>query len=320
MQLQENFDEILSHALKEDLGLRGDITTAACVPSDAQARAIFHIKQKGVIAGLFLLEPLFHMIDPCLKVRLMTKDGSFHIAGDPVAEITGNASGIMTGERCALNLLQHLSGIATTTAEYVKKLAGHSCEVMDTRKTLPGLRSLEKYAVKAGGGINHRFGLDDRFIIKSNHIAFSDHPPGKAIAEAVEKVKRAHPGLPVEVEVGRLDFFTYALSTAADAIIVHNLTPAEVEECVKKGHKANKKIYFESSVNLTPDGVLAYARAGADGIALGALTFSTQALDIGLRLSPIKQSDTVSKAHPSTPIQGKRSLMSKLFTKRSKEN
>ncbi len=310
MQLESDINHILSLAITEDLGEKGDITTNTCVPADLMIQGTFLIKQKGLIAGLALLEPLFQKIDPQITVKLLVKEGSFQLAGASVAEVSGPARGIMTGERCALNLLQHLSGIASTTAEYVKKVAGHPCAILDTRKTLPGLRALEKYAVRMGGGHNHRFTLDDRFIIKGNHLACMGLPISKAIPAAVEMAKKAYPNSVIEIEVSREELFDVALNTAVDAIVLLGMSPDDVTEFAQKGHGAGKKIYVESSVPMTPDTALAYAEAGVDGIAIGAITSSIQALDIGFRLSMQKLDSNEGQ------VKAKKGLLSRFFSKR----
>ncbi len=312
---------LLDLTLSEDLGKGGDVTSNTCIPPEAMATATFHVKQKGVIAGLALLPSLFQKIDPRISVKLLVEEGTFQKAGSSIAELSGPARGIMTGERVALNLLQHLSGIATTTSEYVKKVAGHPCAILDSRKTLPGLRALEKYAVRLGGGHNHRFGLDDRFIIKSNHLALMDMPPQKAIPHAVSLARKAYPQIPAEIEVSRMDLFQIALNTPVDALILHNMTPDEVSECVQLAHRAGKKIYFEASVSLPPDGVLAYARAGVDGVCMGTITSSTPALDIGLRLvhQHKERTEETTSGENQPQTYERKGLMSKFFTKRYKE-
>lgn len=318
MQTDTEIDQLIEKALSEDLGNSGDITTNSCVPPDAWAHGTFHVKQKGVVAGLLLLEPLFRKIDPRVNVKLLVEEGTFQKAGSAIAEISGPARGILTGERPALNILQHLSGIATNTAEYVKKVAGLPCAILDTRRTLPGLRTLEKYAVRMGGGHNHRFGLDDRIIIKSNHLAYTSLPIEKAIPHAVSLARKSFPNAPAEIEITRFDHFYIALETPVDTIILHGMTPDEVSDCVELARSRGKKIYFEASVNLLPDSVLAYARAGADGVCIGSITSSATSLDIGLRLSSRKEEiapELADRAQTAT----RKGLMSKFFTKRHKE-
>lgn len=315
MKSDQYFDQLLSTAISEDLGAGGDITTNTSIPVELTATGTFHIKQKGIIAGLALLAPLFRKIDPRISIKLLVEEGSFQKAGSAVAEISGPARGILTGERSALNLLQHLSGIATTTSEYVKIVAGYPCSILDTRKTLPGLRAVEKYAVRLGGGHNHRFGLDDHFIIKSNHLTFSGLPPELAMSQIIAVAKRSYPHLPLEIEVHRHELFNACLDAPVDAIILFGMTPSETADCVQKAHRKGKKIYFDASVVLTPDAVLAYAKTGVDGICLGAITSSIQALDIGLRLHPIK-SETLPSTNEAAQRPAKKGLMSKLFSKR----
>lgn len=282
MNFDKNIELLIDLAIAEDIG-KGDITSEACIPEDAQITVKVVLKQAGILAGLPYLSILFHKINPQIEVKLHVQEGSLHKAGALVATIKGPARGILSGERVALNLLQHASGVATLTASYVKKVSGYGCAILDTRKTLPGLRSLEKYAVRVGGGNNHRFSLDDRFIIKINHLgvisSFSKNP----IAEAIAKVKQLNPQLSIEIEVDDLDLLDEALKTEARVIILCNLTPDEVETAVKKIRKTEKKIYVQSST-ITLDTIRSYAEKGVDAISIGTLTHSVPALDITMKM------------------------------------
>jgi nicotinate-nucleotide pyrophosphorylase (carboxylating) len=285
MQRSEDIDRLLTLALAEDVG-QGDLTTEACITEEMRATGTFYAKQKGVVAGLPFLAPLFHKLDPRLEIELLVPESSFQSTGAALVLIKGPARALMSGERCALNLLQHVSGVATVTAEYVKKVAGLQCAILDTRKTLPGLRTLEKYAVCIAGGVNHRFGLDDRFIIKANHLAFLGSSNSQAIAEAVAALRTKAPHIPIEIEVNSLKLCEKALFAGADAVMLYGMTPAEVKTCTQKAHASGKKAFFETAVALPMDSILAFARTGIDGIAIGALTTATQPFDISMRLQP----------------------------------
>lgn len=283
MNLDQNIERLIDLAIAEDLG-KGDVTSQACIPEDAKINVKVVLKQAGVLAALPYLSLLFHKIDPSIQVNLNVEEGSFHKAGTLIATIKGPARGILTGERTALNLIQHASGVATLTASYVKKTAGYGCAIMDTRKTLPGLRSLEKYAVRVGGGNNHRFSLDDRFIIKINHLAvIASHSKKNPIEEAVERAKNFNPHYSIEIEVDDLEFLNTALKTEAKVIILCNMTPDEVKDSIKKIRKTEKKIYIQSS-SITLDTIRSYAELGVDAISIGTLTHSVPALDIAMKM------------------------------------
>lgn len=282
MNFDKNIEQLIDQAIAEDIG-KGDITSEACIPEDAQITVKVVLKQAGILAGLPYLSILFHKINPQIEVKLHVQEGSLHKAGTLIATIKGPARGILSGERVALNLLQHASGVATLTASYVKKVSGYGCAILDTRKTLPGLRNLEKYAVRVGGGNNHRFSLDDRFIIKINHLAVISSFSKNPIAEAIAKVKQLNPQLSIEIEVDDLDLLDEALKTEARVIILCNLTPDEVETAVKKIRKTEKKIYVQSST-ITLDTIRSYAEKGVDAISIGTLTHSVPALDITMKM------------------------------------
>lgn len=283
MNLHKEIEHLIERALTEDIR-SGDVTTGTLVPDEARITARLILKQSGVVAGLPFLEVLFQKIDPQIQVELLVQEGSFHKSGTLIAKISGPAKGILTGERVALNLIQHASGIATITAAYVKKLVGLKCAIMDTRKTLPGLRHLEKYAVKTGGGFNHRFGLDDRLVIKSKHFSFLSGNTPYTIQQAVQKLKEKNANLPVEIEIDDEALIEEALKTDVTAIMLSNMTPEEVVKCVKQVRKTDKKVYLESAGAITLDTVRAFAETGVDGISIGDLTHSVKALDIALRL------------------------------------
>lgn len=284
MNAMDYIDHLLDVAIQEDIRT-GDITSKACIPDESMLSVRFILKQAGVLAGLPFLETLFKKIDPRIEVQLFVPEGSFQKAGTLLCKIFGPARGIFSGERVALNLLQHASGIATLTNQYVKKVSGFDCLILDTRKTLPGLRALEKYAVKMGGGVNHRFGLDDRLIIKRNHLAFLATTSKNPIQEAVSRVK-AHGGeLPIEIEVQDMEQLIEALKTEAEAIMLCRLPPHEIKKCIPLIRKSGKKVYVESLGTITLETIQAYAETGVDGISLGSLTLSSNALDISMRLA-----------------------------------
>ncbi|MFQ5729406.1 MAG: carboxylating nicotinate-nucleotide diphosphorylase, partial [Waddliaceae bacterium] len=213
------------------------------------------------------------------------EEGSYQKSGTLIGKVSGSARSILTGERIALNIIQHASGIATVTSAYVRKLKGLLCEVLDTRKTLPGLRVLEKYAVRVGGGTNHRNALDDRFIIKINHLYFSGGGRSSTpIKDAVSRVKKSRSDLIIEVEISHIDQLIETLETEADAIMLSRLSPSEIKKCVHRINPTGKKAYVESLGTITLDTVRAYAETGVDGISIGSVTHSVPALDIVMRL------------------------------------
>jgi nicotinate-nucleotide pyrophosphorylase (carboxylating) len=286
MNLNESVHQLIDLALQEDIR-SGDITSQLCINDGTETRAKFILKQAGNIAGLTFLEYLFKKIDSTIQVELHVSEGSFQKAGAIIATITGPMKAIFAGERVALNLIQHASGVASRTAAYVKKIAGLDCAIMDTRKTLPGLRALEKYAVKAAGGKNHRFGLDDRLIFKLNHLAYLSQHKGSSLNEIVSKAKKEYPSIPLEVELEEIEKLKEALQSDVDAIMLINMAPEEARKCVEKTRKTTKKVYIESGGSITLDTVRAYAETGVDGISIGDLTHSVYALDIRMRLYPI---------------------------------
>jgi nicotinate-nucleotide pyrophosphorylase (carboxylating) len=284
MDLEAELNRIIDVAIDEDLR-NGDITSEVCISEHTTLTGVIALKQAGVIAGLPLLETLYRKIHPDIHISLLVKEGSYHTAGTAVAKISGSAKGILAGERIALNLLQHASGIATVTAQYVKKLKGLHCFILDTRKTLPGLRALEKYAVVIGGGVNHRFGLGDRFIIKQNHMAFSSDPESHTICQAVKKARAFRPDLPIEVEIHSLSQLDDAIKADVSAIMLTRMTPEQIKTCVKKiRESSNKKVYIESLGAITLDTIRSYAETGVDGIAISSVTDSVPMLEIAMRI------------------------------------
>ncbi len=268
-------EPLVERFLDEDIG-RGDKTTEAVIPEDARGRARIEAREPAVIAGLAVAKACFAALGD-VSWHPRVSDGTLVDAGDVVAEIDGPLRVILTGERTALNLLQRLSGIATMTRRYVEAVADRPVQIVDTRKTTPGLRVLEKYAVRVGGGSNHRAGLDDGILIKDNHIAAAG-----GVAEAVARVKDDVPhGLKIEVEVQDLDQLDEALAAGADAVLLDNMSPQMVQDAVTR---AGGKVLLEASGGITLETVADYAATGVDLISVGALTHSVRAIDLSLEV------------------------------------
>lgn len=262
-------------ALEEDLGLAGDITANAVIPAGHRSTVVMAARRPGVIAGLDAAELGFTLVDPSIVMTRHVEDGGRVGAGDIVATVTGPSRALLTGERTALNFLGHLSGIATVTAEVVAAVAGTKAQIVCTRKTTPGLRALEKYAVKAGGGGNHRFSLADAVLIKDNHIAIAG-----GIRPALQAARK-HAGhmVKIEIEVDTLDQLREAMAEGADAVLLDNMSPQTLREAVEI--VAGRAI-TEASGGITPETAGAVASAGVDLISIGWLTHSAPVLDIGL--------------------------------------
>ncbi len=268
--------ELITTALKEDIGT-GDITTLSCVPENAVSKGKFIAKAEGVVCGTGILTRLFQILDSSVRVSVLHKDGTHIKRSGVIAEIEGPARSILTGERTALNFLQHLSGIASKTDEVVRSIGGYHTQIVDTRKTLPGLRVLEKHAVCCGGGKNHRFGLSDGILIKDNHIVAAG-----GIIQAVNAVRRNAPHtLRIEVETENIIQIDEALEAGADIIMLDNMTNPEMAMAVK--HIAGRAL-TEASGNMGDRDLREVAATGVDYISIGALTHSVKALDISLKL------------------------------------
>lgn len=269
----------ISAFLAEDLG-RGDITTQSTVPRNARARGRFLAKETMVIAGLEVVEAVFTTLDSQQQLEAFVSDGEEVEAGKVVARTNGFADVLLAGERVALNLLQRLSGIATQTRRFVLAIEGTGAQIVDTRKTTPGLRMLEKYAVAAGGGRNHRFGLDDGVLIKDNHIALAG-----GVAAAVERSRSTVGHLhKIEVEVSSERDLREAIASGADIILLDNQTPEATAQLVRAARELKPEVTLESSGGITLDNVRAYAEAGVDLISVGALTHSARAMDISFKI------------------------------------
>jgi nicotinate-nucleotide pyrophosphorylase (carboxylating) len=269
--------EEVQRALDEDLQSSGDITSRALIPPDSRGRARIVLREDGVVAGLPLASMVFRLLDNKVNFQLLVGDGDLLPAGSEIAVVEGPVLAILEGERTALNFLQRLSGIATLTNEYVSRAAPHEVEILDTRKTTPGLRPLEKYAVRAGGGKNHRLGLYDAVLIKDNHIA-AVGGVGKAVERAREVVGDEQQ---VEVEVESLGGLEEAISAGADIVMLDNMSVEETRQAVEI---AGGRVKLETSGGITLENLEAYAATGVDYISVGALTHSAPALDIALEL------------------------------------
>jgi len=270
--------EAAARALGEDRG-PADITTMACVRPEAQASARIFAKEACVLAGLPVAEQVFREQDISLILTPRAQDGDILKPGDTVLEISGPAGSILTGERCALNFIQQLSGVATETRRYVDAVAGTKVKILDTRKTAPGLRALQKYAVLCGGGTNHRIGLYDQFLIKDNHLALMG--PGKNLADAVKAARSLEPKLILEVEADRIDQVREIVTLGVDIILLDNMSLDEMRECVALVADRAKT---EASGNMSLERVRAVAETGVDFISVGALTHSVRAVDFSLEM------------------------------------
>jgi len=270
----DTLERIVLAALAEDVG-QGDVTTDATVPADAIGTAELLVQEHGVVCGLRAAETTFRALDPDLEFDGLVAEGSSIEGPGAVALLSGSKRAILTGERVALNFLGRLSGIATLTRRYVDAVAGTRAAILDTRKTTPGLRALEKHAVVCGGGRNHRFGLDDGVLVKDNHIRATG-----SIAQAVESLRASTP-LPIEVECDTLDQVAEALASDADAILLDNMSLDDLRSAVVL---AGGRARLEASGGITLDNVRAVAETGVDEISVGALTHSARSLDVSLEL------------------------------------
>lgn len=276
--LNEQIPQLVKLALDEDLNNQsaadGDIT-AALIPASQQANAYVITREACVFCGKDLILEVFKQVDPTVEVNVLVNDGETLQPNQRIFEATGSARAILTAERTALNFVQTLSGTATATAHSVAALADTNTQLLDTRKTIPGLRALQKYAVTCGGGKNHRIGLFDAFLIKENHIAACG-----GIAKAVAQARQNHPDKPVEVEVESLDELQQALDAGADIIMLDNFTVEDIQIAVKQTAGRAK---LEVSGNMTLDKLATYAQAGVDYISSGALTKHLQSIDLSMR-------------------------------------
>lgn len=271
----------VTKALEEDLGL-GDVTTEALIPPTLEGKASFLIKSRGVLAGIYVAQIVFEQVDPTIRFEVLIPDGMKVEPGDIAAIVRGKVASILKAERVALNFLQRLSGIATETAKYVEAVAGTKARILDTRKTTPGLRMFEKYAVKMGGGVNHRQNLAEQVLIKDNHLAAlraSGVSLGEAVRLAWAKIPR---NMKIEVEVTNLDQLREALEAGADIIMLDNMGIEDMRQAIEI---TEGRAQIEASGGIGLDNVRAVAETGVDFISVGAITHSPKALDISLELT-----------------------------------
>jgi len=276
MVLADDIKNIVRNALAEDIG-SGDVTSVPIIPSSTRLTGQFLVKAPGVVAGLAVVGEVFAQVDKAIVYTPLVAEGSAVSPGDVVARVEGDGPGILVGERVALNFLQRMSGIATMTHAYVQTVAGTRAKILDTRKTVPGLRVLDKLAVKLGGGENHRFGLFDMVLIKDNHIQAAG-----GITPAVQRVREHAAGLPIEVEVETLEQLEEALALRVDRIMLDNMSIEQMREAVRR---AGGAVELEASGGITMQTIADVAATGVDLISVGALTHSVQALDISLDIT-----------------------------------
>ncbi len=273
---------LINLALEEDLGAEGDLTSQAIIPPDLPGRAALVARSAGIVAGLEAALHTFAIIDPQLIFRTQIADGSAVASGAVLAVVSGPMRSILTGERTALNFVQRLSGVATQTSKYVAAVAGLPCQVLDTRKTTPGWRLLEKYAVRRGGGHNHRMGLGDGVLIKDNHLA----SVGGGIAAITEAVRLARDKcgsrFPLEIEIDDLEQFDAALAAKANIVLLDNMKPDQLREAVRRRNAAAPGVRLDASGGVTLATIRDIAETGVDCVSVGALTHSAVALDIAL--------------------------------------
>ena len=271
-------EPIVRAALLEDLGRAGDITTEAAVPADATVEAVIAARQPGVLAGLDVALLAFELLDRALRIERLCEDGARISRGESVARISGRARGVLSAERTALNLLCRMSGVATATRALADAIAGYKAKIVCTRKTTPGLRALEKYAVRLGGGANHRFGLDDAMLIKDNHVALAG-----GVRAALERARR-HAGhlVKIELEVDTLDQLVEALEVGVDAVLLDNMTPQTLRRAVAM---VDGRAVTEASGRITLEIAAAVAATGVDLISCGWITHSAPILDLGLDIA-----------------------------------
>jgi nicotinate-nucleotide pyrophosphorylase (carboxylating) len=272
-----DLDEFVQRTLAEDLGTGGDITSAATIAADARFTAEMNARQPIVVAGIEIAEAFFRALDGAVEIEQVAKDGDRVGHGATLMRLSGNARGMLTAERSALNTLQHLSGVATLTRQYVDAIAGTGAVLLDTRKTIPGLRVLEKFATRMGGAQNHRMRLDDGVLIKDNHVAVCG-----GVAEAVRRAKAANTGFQVQVEVDRIDQIEPALSAGADRLLLDNMDPAQLRDAVRV---VAGRVPLEASGGVTLETIRFLAETGVNFISLGRVTQSAPAVDIGLDYS-----------------------------------
>ena len=282
MEVKELTDRLIELAFAEDIG-DGDHTTLCSIPETATGKARLLIKEEGILAGVEVAKAVFHKFDPDLSVEVFINDGAHVKPGDVAFVVSGKVQSLLQTERLMLNIMQRMSGIATTTHNYVKLLDGTKAKVLDTRKTTPGMRMLEKAAVKIGGGENHRIGLFDMILLKDNHVDFAGGIEN-AIRGAQQSLKEKNKQLKIEIEVRNFDELNEVLAVGGvDRIMLDNFTPEQTREAVKL---VNGRVELESSGGITFETIRRYAEAGVDYISVGALTHSVKSLDMSLKANP----------------------------------
>ena len=275
-----DLERIVDTALEEDLG-HGDITTQSLLPPNIQGAGVILVKEHGIVAGVEIASAIFKRLDQQVRVDVLSTDGIWVEPGTHICRIEGNLSAILAGERVALNFLQRLSGVATETAKFVEKVAGTKARIIDTRKTTPGLRLLEKYAVRVAGGFNHRFNLSDAILIKDNHLAALRSIEGN-LRTAIESAKKNAPhGMKIQLEVENFGEAKDAIEAGVDSLLLDNMHPTEMQKVVEQ---FGDKVFMEASGGITLENVEEVAETGVDVISIGALTHSSPALDISLDL------------------------------------
>ncbi|UCG10746.1 MAG: carboxylating nicotinate-nucleotide diphosphorylase [Dehalococcoidia bacterium] len=279
-------DKIIDSALAEDVS-KGDVTSETLIPAELRGKASLLAKAQGIVAGTEVASRVFQRVDPSLQIEVLIQDGAKIKPGDIIVTVSGKVSSILKAERTALNFLQRLSGIATLTARYVAEVKGLAARILDTRKTTPGLRILEKYAVRVGGGQNHRLHLGDMMLIKDNHLS-ALRATGMSLKDIVAVAKKKAPrGIKVEVEVSNAQEAREAVAGGADIIMLDNMSPEEMRRVVSQ---VPDPIKTEASGGINLDNVRAVAESGVDFISIGALTHSAPTLDINLELKPATKS------------------------------
>lgn len=276
----QEMERVVQTALAEDVG-SGDVTTEATVSADREAEGVLVARESLVVSGVAVAEAVFRAVSGALVFERLVKDGVRVDPGEVILRVTGSAAAILTGERVALNLLQHLSGVATVTRRFVEAVAGTGVRILDTRKTTPGLRGLEKQAVVDGGGFNHRIGLYDAILIKDNHLAALAGETDNPVGEAIRRVRERHPGWPVEVEADTVEQVRAGLAAGADLLLLDNMSLELLRESVQL---ARGRARTEASGGVTLGTVRAIAETGVDRISVGGLTHSARAVDVALDL------------------------------------
>ena len=286
-------ERLASLALAEDLGTAGDITTRAMIAESRTGTVNVVVRKAGVVAGLPVGEIVLRQLDPSASFQTLVRDGEKVSAGTKVAVVRGSWRSLLAAERTILNFLMHLGGVATRTRQFVDAVAGTKAVILDTRKTLPGWRLLEKYAVRAGGGTNHRIGLSDGCLIKDNHLAaWKEDHPRDSIGGAIVAARNAIPaGVPIEIEVDTLGQLREALAAGADIVLLDNMEPGTIAQAVKLRDGLAPRVLLEASGGITLETVAAIAAAGVDRISVGAITHSAPALDMAFDWSDAKHQD-----------------------------